>query len=232
MKKARSIFLVCVGLSISLSSPAASRSATIALSPDGSMLAVVNNDSRSVTLIDLPGGEMYAEIIVGKDPQTISIDSSGAKAFVANRFEDTISVIDLNDLRVTATISVPDEPIGVVVSGNGLVYVSCQGADAIVAINPDQNSIIATIPTQSGPRGLAFSADESLLYVSHFSTGLLSVIDTDSHEVGSVVSTGLDTNLSHSISLNSGGTLAYLPQTRSDVGNPALLFDSTVFPVV
>jgi len=232
MKKAGSIFLVCVGLSISLPSHTAGRSATIALSPDGRVLAVVNNDSRSVTLVNLPSGETIAEIIVGKDPQTISIDSSGTRAFVANRFDDSISLIDLDGLRVTATVSVPDEPVGVMASVGGLVYVSCQGADAIVAINPDQNSIVATIPVESGPRGLALSPDESLLYVSHFSTGLLSVINTDTHEVESVVSTGLDTNLSHSISLNSGGSLAYLPQTRSDVGNPALLFDSTVFPVV
>ena len=231
-KAAETILTILMGITISLSVSGAGRSATIALSPDGSVLAVVNNDSRSVTLVDLPSGETYAEIIVGKDPQMISINTSGTKAFVANRFDDSISIIDLDDLRVTATIPVPDEPVGVLVSSEGLVYVSCQGADVIVVINPDQNSIVATIATQSGPRGLAFSPDESLLYVTHFATGLLSVIDTDIHVVESVVSTGLDTNLSHSISLNSAGSLAYLPQTRSNISNQALLFDTTVFPVV
>ena len=139
MRKAGSIFLVIVGLSVSLYSHAAGRSATIALSPDGTTLAVVNNDSRSVTLVDLSSGETYAEIIVGKDPQTISINPTGTKAFVANRFDDSISVIDLDDLRVAATIFVPDEPVGVVASSEGLVYASCQGGDAIVAIDPDQN---------------------------------------------------------------------------------------------
>ena len=57
---------------ISPLSLANNRSSTIAISPDGELLAAVNNDSRSVTLVSLPGHEVLVEIIVGRDPRNVA----------------------------------------------------------------------------------------------------------------------------------------------------------------
>ena len=68
------------------------------------------------------------------------------------------------------------------------------------------------------------------LYVTHFLSGRLSVIDTTMLATVQTISTGLDNNLSQSVVIS--GNRAYLPQTRSNSLNPALLFDTTVFPIV
>jgi YVTN family beta-propeller protein len=54
------------------------RSSTLAISPNGNLLAVVNNDSRSVTLVDLPSQDVRAEIIVGRDPRTVAFSHDGS----------------------------------------------------------------------------------------------------------------------------------------------------------
>ena len=68
--------------------------------------------------------------------------------------------------------------------------------------------------------------------MTHFFTGQVTAIDLESLSVSAEVSTGADTNLSQFIAVEPGGKKAYLPQTRSNVSNAALTFDTTVFPVV
>jgi len=68
--------------------------------------------------------------------------------------------------------------------------------------------------------------------VTHFFTGEVTVLDPDTGTVVAVIATGLDSNLCQKITLSADGSRAYLPHVRSNVINPSLLFDDTVFPVV
>src|SRR5262249_13839770 len=86
--------------------------------------------------------------------------------------------------------------------------------------------------TEPAPRGLALSPDESRLYATHFFTGRVSVIDTRTLTIQTTLSTGSDSNLSQSMVLDSSSALAFLPQTRSNTGNRALLFASTICQIV
>jgi YVTN family beta-propeller protein len=208
------------------------RSSTINVSPDGHLIAAVNNDSRSVTLVALPSREILKEIIVDKDPQAIAFSPDGLRAFVTHRATDSVSVIDVNRQGVQAAFATVDEPGGVLVDSIGRLFIANQGSASVSVVNARSGETVAIIPTVAGPRGLAFSPDESRLYVTHFASGSLSIIDTSALEVLSKVSTGPDSNLSNGVVLNAEGTRAYLPQTRSDSTNPALVFDATVFPIV
>jgi YVTN family beta-propeller protein len=60
----------------------------------------------------------------------------------------------------------------------------------------------------------------------------VSVIDPETLEVETSSCTGADSNLANGIALSPDGTRAWVPHERSNVGNEALLFDTTVFPVV
>lgn len=78
--------------------------------------------------------------------------------------------------------------------------------------------------------GIALSPDGARLYVTHFLTGQVSVIDTAQLAVAAVISTGADSNMAQRIVLNSGR--AYLPHIRSNTLNRFLLFDNAVFPPI
>ena len=213
-------------------SPQALRSSPITMTPDGQYLAVINMDSNSVSLVDIPSLTLTLEIPVGPNPQTLSIDSSGKWGFVSNRDDDTISVVDLEAGELITHLPVGDEPFGVVVGPNGRLYVSNTGSNTVQIVELSTLDTLATVPVEIGPRGLALSPDKGQIYVTHFLSGKLSVINADTLNIEAVISTGPDSNLSQSIWLDPATQLAYLPHTRSNVTNPALLFDSTVFPVV
>ena len=208
------------------------RSSALAITPDGHRLLVVNPDSDSVTIVDLAARKALAEVPVGDDPQSIAVGSSGRIAVVPNRRDDTVSLIDLNLGTAVETLPVGDEPAGALVDHRGRLYVANAGSASISVIGLDGGALLATVPTEPRPRGLALSPDGTTLYVTHFLSGRLSVIDTKALTVETVISTGPDSNLSNGIFINPNTQRAYLPQTRSNTTNRALLFDTTVFPVV
>lgn len=212
----------CAALAVHAGTPVEprGRSATIAVA--GSRVIAANPDSSSLTI--LPATELH----LGCTPQTLSV--TGSRAFVACR-EGIVAAVDLDvdsgQAKVGATSRAGTELFGIVSDGSR-VFVSDYGAAVVRVLDAPTLAHIGTIPTEPYPRGLAL--DGTTLYVTHLRTGRLSAIDTDSLSVTRVIPTEADANLSQSVLI--AGTRAYMPQTRSNAGNPALLFDTTVFPVV
>ncbi len=203
----------------------------IALTPDGETVVVANSDSSSVSLVDVAARALLTEIEVGRDPRVVAVDAAGVFAWVSNRDDGTVSRIELAGRRVDGTFPVGHQPFGVVVGSTGRVWIAAEGVDEVRALDSATGSLLAVVPTEDRPRGLALAPD-GRLWVTHFLSGRISVLDVDIEEVESTISTGLDTNLSQSVLFDPGAGRAYLPQTRSNVTNEALLFDTTVFPIV
>jgi YVTN family beta-propeller protein len=208
------------------------KSTSISVSPDGSILAVANPDSNSVTLVALPDETVVAEVLVGQSPRTLAFSPSSEYLYVTSRQDDSVSRLSIESRAVEQTFPACDEPHGVVVADDETLYVSCSG-DALIQVfdgaSGEQRGSLAVAPD---PKGLALSADGTQLYVSHFFSGELSIIATNDLTITKVVTTELDGNLASSVTLNADETRAYLPQTRSNVTNESLLFDTTVFPIV
>ncbi len=150
-------------------------SSALAITEDGSRLLAVNPDSNSVSVMDPLAGEKLAELPVGDDPRMVALEGN-TRAYVANRGSDTVSVIDLGELTIAATIEVEHQPYGVVVAPAGdFAFVANSGSDSISVIETATLQVVATIPVRDRPAGLAITADR--LYVTHLLTGLVSVID-------------------------------------------------------
>jgi YVTN family beta-propeller protein len=102
----------------------ASRPFGVAITPDKSRIFVSCGGSEMVTVIDVPrllryarthpgsnvqdlsasANYVVARIPVGHDPRGLTLSRDGRRLFVANRLEDTISVIDTRTNRVASTI--------------------------------------------------------------------------------------------------------------------------------
>jgi YVTN family beta-propeller protein len=96
----------------------------VAIAPDKSRIYVTHAGADCVTVISVPQMLAYihqhlegfaedlsasahyvvARIVVGKNPRGIAISRTGTLAYVANRLDDTISVIAINTNRVVRTI--------------------------------------------------------------------------------------------------------------------------------
>src|SRR5205085_9543835 len=140
--------------------------AAVAVEAGGNILAAVNPDSSSVTLVDLPGLAVRAEVGVGSDPRTLSFTPDGSRLLVANYGGNSISVISVASGRVEAEVIVGNRPYGVV-AGSDRAYVSLMGRPQIVVVDLATLAVGARVPVGEFPAGLALSRDQASLFVTH-----------------------------------------------------------------
>lgn len=153
-------------------------SSAIAITPDGGTLLVVNPDSNSISLVDLSRETVKAEVTVGVDPRTVTVDDVGRRAYVANRGSSSVSVVDLDTAAVVETVSVGARPYGVLVNPAGRwLYVAEQGADQLRVLDTQTLATMDLVPLTDRPSGLAISNDGCKLYITHLLTNTVTVLD-------------------------------------------------------
>lgn len=203
---------------------------TLALANDGRTIVAANLINNSMTILIPAFDRVVAEIPVGDDPRTVALTLDNARALVANHGDGTLSVVSMTDQEVTATIPVGSLPYGVVTNNNEIAYVSLEGSDQISEVDFNRGVVTRTIDVPDAPAGLALWGD--FLYVTHFWSGMVSMVYLPQGTVVQTVSTGMDTGLFQNIEPDITRGIAYLPQTRLNAQNPALTYDTTAFPVV
>ncbi|MDX2436061.1 MAG: carboxypeptidase regulatory-like domain-containing protein, partial [Acidobacteriota bacterium] len=112
------------------------------------------------------------------------------------------------------------------------LFVTEQGDSRLLILDTATFTTVATIAVDDRPSGVAITEDGATLIISHLLAGTLSVIGLDPPVQPHVVPLWPDSNLVQSIVLSPDSAIAYLPHTRSNTTNPALTFDTTVFPLV
>src|SRR5215831_6647084 len=66
----------------------------LVVSPDGQRLYVVCEKNNEVRVVGLKNGAVQNRIAVGRSPRGLSLSHDGAQLFVANSWDDSISIID------------------------------------------------------------------------------------------------------------------------------------------
>lgn len=146
------------------------------LCANGMVYALVGERNGRLVVMD-SDLKVKKTILVGHTPSDLYI--KGAKAYVANRFSNTVSVVDLDTGKVTSAIEVSREPSYLAAAGNSL-YVGCRLQDGkntdevlsskIVKIDMTTDRVVKTIALQDGAtnvRGMAVSPDGKWVYVTH-----------------------------------------------------------------
>src|SRR5690349_11096108 len=79
-------------------------------------------------------------------------------AYVSNRGDNTVSVINTAANTVTATIPVGSNPNGIAVTPNGaILYVVNSSSNNVSVINTASNTVTATVPVGTLPQEIAVS---------------------------------------------------------------------------
>ena len=161
-------------------------------SEDELKVYVSNTGSDQVWVIDMDTAAVEAVINVGDDPRGIDIAPDNSRVYVANRFDNTISVIntELNDevqvinLGESELVSA-NEPYDVVVSPDGTrLYVAMKnggsenGDGTVAVIDLPAGNIVTEIilDSSASPEGIVVSPDGSRVYVS--GRGSMYVVNT------------------------------------------------------
>ena len=229
-------------------------SAPLALSADDRQLWVVNADADSVTVVDVGGESVLAEIAVGDEPTALALAPNGDAVYVINAADGTLSFVDTQTFTVTATVALGPEPAGIALSPTGrTAYVTLSAADEIAVVDVSARRVVDRIAVAAKPHAIAVTddgdgddADETIL-VTHFwarqradgeqarddgSEGVVSRIAAADHSIHEIVlppnANGFP-NLLAGVALH--GDLAWLPHLRAAPDAPVGL-TTTVFAAV
>ena len=160
----------------------------VAAPPSG--IAVHSSGSPLFVTGDLPEGKVYAldtagtllyEIAVGHSPLAPTLSPDGTLLFVCNRFDNTVSIIDLAAHTEITRIDVPREPVALAVTldgkrlfvANHLPAGSADGdyiAAQVSVIDVPSKTLSGTIALPNGSsslRGICRSPEGKNIYVTH-----------------------------------------------------------------
>jgi len=119
---------------------------------------------------------------VGRQPTHIGVNIPTNKVYVDNVRDHTVSVIDLNVNKVTATVPLASKPAGLAVNqATNRFYVSVKGGVAVY--DGIDNSLITTIAVSGTPSIIAINPNNLNIYVQDSADNEVHVIDTDSDQV-------------------------------------------------
>lgn len=113
-----------------------------------------NPNCDATNPIDANGfGQVLATVPVGVNPQMIAVLQDGSRAYVVNKADSTVSVVNLTTNTVTATIPVPatvHPNFIAVINGTptGKVYVTSPESTSMTVIRTDTDVVETTIPLQ------------------------------------------------------------------------------------
>jgi YVTN family beta-propeller protein len=143
------------------------QSSPIALTGDNRLLVSVNPDADTVTVFDVSSDTpvVLDEIKVGKEPNSVAIHPDDSRAYVANSISGTVSIVDLQKLKVSGKFDVGAEPMAVALSPNGTrLYVANSASNNVMVFDtaPKKPNLLATIdvsPFGTAPRAIAVTND-------------------------------------------------------------------------
>jgi YVTN family beta-propeller protein len=141
----------------------------IELSSDGSVLAACISFDDELVLIDTALQTEVRRLAVGDYPLRVSFSPDGARAYVANYFGDSVSVVAVQGglSFVLATVTGISRPFTVVPDDTGdFVYVGSMGGKPVIhVIDTSTNSVVAMVPLPDAPRTACHSPSDGILYV-------------------------------------------------------------------
>ncbi len=180
--------------------PAGSDPESFDITPDGRFLYVSNEDSGTVTCIEVQSGRIAAQVPVGREPEGVSVRPDGREVFVACEGDDSVTVIDAATRAPIASIATGHRPRSVAFSPDGRrAWVTNENSATVSEIDVQARRVVATLPLQPAagnvfpvrPMGAVVSHDGELLAVSNGRNGSVALIDlTHRQAVRTVPSVG------------------------------------------
>ncbi len=193
----------------------ARHSSSIAVTPDGKTVYVVNADADSVSQIDTAGSSLVREIPLGSGhpsvdanghytpavgPRALALSPLAGMLYVTGERTGSLYGIELATGKVTFNLHVGSEPIGVLVAPDeSAVYVACSNDGTVVRVDPFKGAVTATanlidgtspsgVAIQAEPWALAWSIDGATLYATHMLAPNISALDPTSLALKSTLS--------------------------------------------
>ncbi len=154
---------------------------TFALSHDGRMLYVSNEDAGQMSAVDLTTGKVRATVAVGSEPEGVAVSADDRTVYVTCETSNNIYVVDARSMKVLAQIPTGKRPRAIyLASETQRGYVTDEFAAALTVFDTHDFKALGSIalgdPGVVRPMGIA-SPDGQKLYVTTGRFGALLEVD-------------------------------------------------------
>jgi YVTN family beta-propeller protein len=158
-----------------------------ALSHDGKVLYVSNEDSGQLSAIDLTKGTLRVTVNVGSEPEGVAVSPDDRIVYVTCETSNNVYVVDARSMKVLATIATEKRPRAIfLASRSHRGYVTDEFGAALTAFSTDDYKVVKTIslgdPKVVRPMGIA-SSDGERLYVTTGRFGALLEVEAQSGRI-------------------------------------------------
>jgi YVTN family beta-propeller protein len=210
---------------------------------DGKRAVVANRYNDSITVVDLVGNKVAAELDLrpgksggvsgtagGEYPNSVAIVGSST-VYVSSERDREIVVVDISGATpaVKTRLSVKGNPNKMTLNkAQTTLYVACDNSDLISVIDTTSNQVAGSISTVApagvltatqysgaSPNGLALSPDEATLYVTNRGTNSVAVISVSAAAVIGLIPTAWYPS---DVAVGQGGAMLYVVNTKSMPG--------------
>ena len=163
-----------------------------ALSKDGSLLYVSNEDAALASIVDIATEEILKSLPVAGEPEGVTLTPDGSFIYVTSEEEGNIFVIDTAKAEVLTHFDVGPRPRSVAFLPDGSKgYVTLETVGQIAVVDALKHELIKTIQLEKGNRPMKaiVSPDGSRAYVSTGRGGNIAVVDTATDELMKLIPT-------------------------------------------
>lgn len=187
-----------------------------AISNDGHLAFIANEDEASVSIVDLESGQERGRIKVSEEPEGVGVNPANGEVYVTCEEKGEVFVIAPNEQRVVAKITVGGRPRSVAFLRDGsTAFVPSENIATVSVIDAKNHKLSRKISLGEGtlPMGTVVSPDGKELYVSTGRGNTVAVVDAQKDEVLTSIPVG---KRAWGIALSPNGDKLYTANGASD----------------
>jgi len=167
----------------------------LAVSPDGRRLYVTRLFAQSVSVIDLPSGQVISTVPLSAEPYTCVVSADGKKLYVSIWGGSKVDVFDTSSMSLFEEWSTGDHPNALVLSPDGKrLFVACGNASAVWvfdtfsgdALEQISMSLYPDAPLTTTPNSVALSPDGTSLLVANADINAVAVVNVGNPSLSTV----------------------------------------------
>ena len=114
-------------------------------------------------------------------------------AYVTNERDNTLSMIDLDQMKTIKTVPVGQRPRGITMTKDGSEILVCASDDdTIQIIDPKTLRVVGDLPSGPDPETMALHVSGNPLYVSNENDNMVTVIDVNTRKMLTQIPTGVE----------------------------------------
>ncbi|NIM51628.1 MAG: hypothetical protein GTN62_12435 [Gemmatimonadales bacterium] len=161
-------------------------------------LVVVNKSAGTLSIVDPETRVELARVATGFQPHEVAVSPDGKFAYVSDYGSvgqpgSTVTIVDIGKARAVGTIPLGSHsrPHGITVASDGTVWVTTEGSQHVLQLDPVERKILQAIETGQRTTHMVVVAERAgRVFTANIGSGNVTAVDANTGDVLGQLATG------------------------------------------